>query len=242
MWRTIRLSSHPVTAHNPPPISGGFLCYNQPMKQKPLSQSLTITYKPISDLKGWADNTKLHDLQAIVGSIRRYGFRDAIIEDATLGTLVAGHGRLLALRWMKAHQAKAPRGIVVKEGEWFVPVQTGLNSESKAKAEAFAIDHNNLVAAGLPDIDVARMHDERYPAVLEKVLREYTGVTFDASRLADLSAYISPKMVDAYVDEDEQVVRSTLPVSVKIIVAKGMRPKVLKTLADKFPASQVEIR
>jgi len=59
------------------------------------SGELRIEYLPLSKIRRFDKNPKKHDVGALVTSIRRYGFRDAPIFDATLGALVAGHGRSL---------------------------------------------------------------------------------------------------------------------------------------------------
>ena len=71
---------------------------------------------------------------------------------------------------MKAQGREPPRGIAVDdEGEWHVPIQFGVNARSRAAAEAYAIDANNLTMTGgdFTVWDVGRMWDEGYTGMLE---------------------------------------------------------------------------
>jgi len=129
---------------------------------------LRIEYVPLSQVILWERNPKEHDIGSIVQSIKQHGFRDAPIYDATLndgiGGIVAGNGRSIAVQMMKDSGEDAPLGIGVdSDGEWYVPVQFGIDAGSQAMAEAFAIDHNSLVMSGgdFSALDVSRLYDER---------------------------------------------------------------------------------
>ena len=68
-----------------------------------------------------------------------------------------------------------PAGIAVdEEGEWYVPMQFGINAESIAAAEAFAVAHNNLTMAGggFSHMDIAKMWDTETYADLLFELRQ----------------------------------------------------------------------
>lgn len=118
------------------------------------SGELRIEYLPLSKIRRFDKNPKKHDVGALVTSIRRYGFRDAPIFDATLGALVAGHGRLKALDELQKQGGDPPAGIRVgavagrRAPDWLVPVQLGVDAKSAAEAQAFLIDHNALTVAG----------------------------------------------------------------------------------------------
>ncbi len=127
-----------------------------PSKPKPsrataVAPTVEIKLHRLDEIVAWDRNPKEHDLGLIVASILRYGFRDAPIYDARLGAIAAGNGRLAALAIMRAEEgSKPPRGIAIdpRDGMWLVPVQTGIDARSKAEAEAFGIDHNNLTVQG----------------------------------------------------------------------------------------------
>jgi len=136
------------------------------------SAVLEIKYVSLSWCVQWDKNPKSHDLGKIVESIKIHGFRDAPIWDDTLGALVAGNGRFSALGWMfRQDPDNPPEGIDLREGEWYVPVQFGINSPTKIMAEAFAIDHNNMVMAGgdMSAVDMARVWSPEYVNVLAHI-------------------------------------------------------------------------
>jgi hypothetical protein len=134
-----------------------------------MSDELRIEYIPLGKATLFEDNAKLHDIGSLVTSVRRYGFRDAVIYDEALGAIVAGNGRIEALAMMKQGGEEAPRGIKVEDGEWLVPVQFGVNALSVVEAKAFALDHNNITMLGgdFSPWDVAQMWDsDGYMALL----------------------------------------------------------------------------
>lgn len=133
-----------------------------------MAEKLAIRYVPLAEATRWNRNPKLHDLEAIKGSIRRHGFRDAPIFDDALDAVAAGNGRLDALEDLKAEGDEPPRGVVLrkKDGEWMVPIQFGLSADSAAKAEAFGLDHNNLTVAVSEDADIPALYDQRALAQL----------------------------------------------------------------------------
>jgi len=111
--------------------------------------TLKIQYLPLADIQQWERNPKKHDLPGIIASLRRYGFQLLPKFDATLNGLVFGNGRIEALRLMHSEGEAPPKGIAVDEsGAWAVPILFGNDLASQAAAEAFALDHNNLVLSG----------------------------------------------------------------------------------------------
>lgn len=108
-----------------------------------------IKYTPLSELRRWPRNPKLHDLDQIEASIVRHGFIDPIVLDARSGMMVAGHGRDETLERMKRAGKPPPKRILVApDGEWLVPVLTGVEFESETDAEAYIIGSNRLVEMG----------------------------------------------------------------------------------------------
>ena len=111
--------------------------------------SVGVEYTALSDLRRWDRNPKLHDLAAIAASIRRHGFVECIVVDERTGKMVAGHGRDETLEMMKRAGEPAPKRIKVREdGEWLVPVLTGIAFEDESTAEAYIIGSNRLVELG----------------------------------------------------------------------------------------------
>lgn len=139
-------------------------------------EQLTIRYIPLDDAVPWDRNPKKHDIGALVTSIWRFGFQDPPKFDAALGGIVYGNGRLEALAAGRKAGKQPPRGIGVDEaGRWVVPVVFGVDQASRAMAEAFAVDHNNLTMMGgdFTAIDLARMWEgQEYVDLLADLVRQ----------------------------------------------------------------------
>lgn len=171
-------------------------------------EKLQIHYVPLDAPMLWDENPKLHDLGAMAASIRKHGFRDAPIFDATTGQIMAGNGRITCLRWMRAQGENAPRGILVDSaGNWNVPVQFGIDSASQEAAIAFAVDHNNLTLMGgsLTLFDIARIWDSDYGAKVAQWAA--AGVEFaslDGDDIDALSRYHLKALENQGGDEDTE--------------------------------------
>ena len=153
-----------------------------------MSDLLTLRYIPISQAELFDNNAKLHNLDQIIQSIARYGFKSACKWESTLndgrGGIVAGNGRVEALREMERRGDELPIGIAQDEtGEWCVPVLFGVEAESEAIARAYALDDNNLTLLG-GDFAVADLMKLYDPELLMSELEELARsgdlpVTFD---------------------------------------------------------------
>ena len=128
---------------------------------------LKLEYVPISATTLFDRNVKKHDLGKIADSLRKYGFKIAIKWEVKLnggaGGVVAGNGRVEALRWMQQNGEKPPKGIAIDDsGNWCVPVLFGNDSESEIKARAYAIDDNALTMVGgdFTALDISGMYDD----------------------------------------------------------------------------------
>ena len=67
---------------------------------KDLSTQLAVIYKPVNDLRPYANNARTHSdeqIAQIAQSIARFGFTNPILADPENG-VIAGHGRLLAAK------------------------------------------------------------------------------------------------------------------------------------------------
>ena len=175
------------------------------MAEEPQLQGdlLHIRYVPLSQARLWDRNPKKHDSDQLIESIRRHGFRDAPIYDETLDAISAGNGRTTAVAAMRDAGEEPPAGIAVDEaGEWYVPMQFGVNAESIAAAEAFAVAHNNLTMAGggFSFLDIAKMWEAEAYADMLHDLRAAgelpVGVTSN-----DIDQLL--KQADAIVDEQD---------------------------------------
>ncbi len=121
----------------------------------------------------WDSNPKKHDIPQLIESIQKHGYKDPAKYEPELnkgqGGLVEGNGRTVALKTMKARGYPPPAGVdVTKDGRWAVPVLFGVDAQSEAAAEAYAVDHNNLTlgGGGFTSMDKARLWDEEYEEVL----------------------------------------------------------------------------
>ena len=141
-----------------------------------MSDLLTLRYIPISQAELFDNNAKLHNLDQIIQSIARYGFKSACKWEGTLndgrGGIVAGNGRVEALREMERRGDDLPIGIAQDEaGEWCVPVLFGVEAGSEAIARAYALDDNNLTLLG-GDFAVADLMKLYDPELLMSELEE----------------------------------------------------------------------
>ena len=153
-----------------------------------MTDLLSLRYIPISQAELFDNNAKLHNLDQIIQSIARYGFKIACKWEGTLndgrGGIVAGNGRVEALREMERRGDDLPIGIAQDEtGEWCVPVLFGVEAESEAIARAYALDDNNLTLLG-GDFAVADLMKLYNPELLMSELEELARsgdlpVTFD---------------------------------------------------------------
>lgn len=168
------------------------------MAGKDNNAGLRIEYRFLDDLEKlrWAYNTKRHDIGALCQSIERYGFRDGVIFDETLGAIVAGHGRLTAAhhlyeRGPKDNQPWPPPGIQADgQGRWLLPVQVGINAKTPNEAESFALDHNWTVLGGgdFSATDFLKLHDQSVLGVLKGLAQQDTApISFDAD---DINAVV----------------------------------------------------
>lgn len=122
---------------------------------------LRIEYVPLRDLREWPGNPKAHDLDAIGGSIARFGMVEPVVVDEGTGRLVAGHGRLAALAAAEEAGAQPPPGIKVDGGGWLAPVVRGVSFSSEAEAERFLVMANRSgELGGWDDHALARVLEE----------------------------------------------------------------------------------
>lgn len=168
------------------------------MKHKPQSKQAEgrpgyeIIWRDIGDLLPYARNSRTHsDAQVaqIAGSIREFGWTNPILVDAD-GTIIAGHGRVMAAR---------------KLGEQQVPVIT-LGHMTDAQRRAYVIADNQLAMnagwdADMLKVEIAELADADFDLSL---------LGFDDKVLAGLMA----EETDGLTDPDEVPEVPVNPVSV----------------------------
>lgn len=165
---------------------------------------LAIRYVPVADVVRADSNPKDHAHDLIQASIIERGFAEPVLLDERTGKLVAGHGRLAALRSLEEHTARGnpakgkgvddrgvPRGIGVDdEGRWLLPVVHGWASRNDADAEAYLVASNRLVELG--------GWDER---TLAELLENVSNVEPD---LLDLTGYSADDLADLVAELEER--------------------------------------
>jgi hypothetical protein len=110
---------------------------------------LRIDYLPLDALREHPRNPKSHNLDALQSSFRAYGFVDPLILDEASGCLVAGHGRLHALRRAREAGERPPARVVVDaSGAWHVPVLRGISFDSEEQRDGFLIAANQTTILG----------------------------------------------------------------------------------------------
>jgi hypothetical protein len=144
---------------------------------------LAIAYLPLGELKGAEKNPKRHDLPTLRRSIERFGYAEAVVRDERTGRLVAGHGRVAALRELHEAGGEPPEGVVDDGLDWLVPVQTGWSSKDDAEAGAFLVAANRLTeTGGWDELSLVELLDE----VAKTSTESLQGVGYDEADLARL--------------------------------------------------------
>jgi hypothetical protein len=109
---------------------------------------IDIEWTKLSELKTEPKNPKKHDIEKIMLSIERFGFINPFIKNYDTGKLLAGHGRKQALELMKKKGLTKPEQLKEEDGDWLVPVVSGVNIESEKDALAYLVADNRLVELG----------------------------------------------------------------------------------------------
>ena len=106
-----------------------------------------IIYTQLHQIVPNDKNPKEHDIEEIIRSFQRFGFTNPLIIDSNTNKLVAGHGRLQALKYLKAREQQAPDGIKENNNDWLVPtIKRAFLNENEAMA--YIIADNKLTEIG----------------------------------------------------------------------------------------------
>lgn len=138
----------------------------------------------VDDVKGSANNVKAHDVDLVASSIRRFGFADPLVVDQRTGELLAGHGRLAALRVMRDAGEDPPQGVTAK---WEAPVYVGWSSRSDDEADAARVALNRSSEVGGWDEPALLDLMER----LSQVDGGFVGIGFNEGDLEDLRSALA---------------------------------------------------
>lgn len=116
--------------------------------QENTMENRRLELMPLRDITGAENNPKKHANEDIGKSIGRFGYVEPVVLDERTQRLVAGHGRVQALRVARKKGDAPPQGVELRDGEWFVPVLRGWASRSDAEASAYLVASNNLTTKG----------------------------------------------------------------------------------------------
>jgi len=96
---------------------------------------LEVRYVPIGDVKPWEKNPKKHNIPAIIASIKRFGRMKPISVQKGTMMVIAGHGRLMAMKQM---------------GFETIPITEHEMPDAEAKAYAL-VDNETTISGGWDD-------------------------------------------------------------------------------------------
>ena len=116
---------------------------------------ISVEYINLDDIVEADSNPKDHDLGVLYQSMKRFGFTEPIMMNEHTGKLLAGHGRLQALKMIKDNGETAPKRIDVQKDTgddtieyWYVPVITGISIENVGEAQAYLLADNRITELG----------------------------------------------------------------------------------------------
>jgi hypothetical protein len=117
-------------------------------KHKENNSARRLELMPLGELTGADVNPKRHAQADLGKSIGRFGYVEPCVLDERTQRLVAGHGRVQALRVAKQRGDAPPEGVEDRGGFWWVPVLRGWSSRSDAEAQSYLLASNQLTTAG----------------------------------------------------------------------------------------------
>jgi hypothetical protein len=108
-----------------------------------------VEFRRLDEIEFAEVNPKGHDAAGIGHSIDTHGVGELPMIDERTGRLVAGHGRIDALRERQGAGQAAPDGMTVDaDGMWRVGVIRGWRSSSDQAARSYLIGSNQLTTKG----------------------------------------------------------------------------------------------
>ena len=113
------------------------------------AEKVRVVLTPLSEITEADRNVKDHDIGAIHESMNRFGFTSPLLMNEATKKLVAGHGRVEALRQKKQFGEEAPNNIEVGDnGDWLVPIIRGVYFKNEEEAQAYLLADNRLTELG----------------------------------------------------------------------------------------------
>ncbi len=188
-----------------------------------MSQQITVQYMPISQIVAWDRNPKKHATKKIQASIRRFGFNQPVIMDEKSGKLVAGHGRVEALKLMKESGEAPPDRVVIQGIDWCVPVVRGVGFKDQKEADGYVVADNRMVELGGWDDDI-----------LNDILKQFQGETED---YMEAVGYDLPDLEKLVADTNSEVLRNKTPKEVtEQFMNAEIKQIVLYMMGDEYDA------
>ena len=141
-----------------------------------------VEYMLLDEITEADINVKDHDIGAIHESMNRFGFTSPLLMNEATMKLVAGHGRIEALKQKRQFNEPRPNNIEVDEdNNWTVPVIRGISFKDENEAQAYLLADNRLVELGGWNTNV--LLEE-----LEKLAEEtdLTGTGFDQADIQQM--------------------------------------------------------
>lgn len=112
------------------------------------AEKVRVVLTPLSKITEADRNVKDHDIGAIHESMNRFGFTSPLLMNEATQKLVAGHGRVEALRQKKQFGEDPPKNIEVNENDWLVPIIRGVYFDNEEEAQAYLLADNRLTELG----------------------------------------------------------------------------------------------
>lgn len=174
---------------------------SRPSKSRPpkgdrrVSSRLHVQMVPLSQLLEWPGNPKEHDLETLGESFERFGYVEPIVYDEGSKRIVAGHGRREKLLAWKQSGKAPPARVVVRNGEWYVPVLRGVSFPNEHEAEAYLLTSNQSVISG----------GYNASALVEMLARhadDANGIGWDAAEISELISKAKTAVQGVYNDLD----------------------------------------
>src|SRR5882762_3103605 len=118
------------------------------MEGRLTDKALAFEYVNLDEIVERDGNPKDHDLGAIIGSFRRFGFVAPVQLEGESTRLLAGHGRVRALKVMRDSGEPPPARVLARNGKWFIPAVRGAVFDGDLEAMAYAIADNRTTELG----------------------------------------------------------------------------------------------
>jgi len=149
-------------------------------------KTLAFEYLDLDEIVERDGNPKDHDLGAIIESFRRFGFVAPVQLEGDGTLLLAGHGRVRALKAMRDADESPPSRVLARNGHWFIPAVRGAMFDGDLEAMAYAIADNRTTELG-------GWMEEKLAEVLRS-LPSLEGVGYDQKDLDALLAGLAPPL------------------------------------------------